>query len=41
VVDDRRVRPPLGLGALPRIVDQERIDQRQRTDRGVGAAAGG
>ena len=39
VVDDRRVRPSLGLSALPGIVDQERIDQRQRTDRGVGAAA--
>ena len=41
VVDDRGVGPALGLGALAGIVDQERIDQRQRADRGVGAAGRG
>ena len=32
------MRPPLGLGALARVVDQERVDQRQVAERGVGAA---
>ena len=41
MVDDRGVRAALGLGALPRIVDQERIDQRQRPDRRIGAAGRG
>ena len=35
VVDDRRVRAPLGLRALTRVVDEERVDQRQVGDRGV------
>ena len=38
VVDERGVRAALGLGALPGIVDQERVDQRQVAERGVGAA---
>ena len=38
VVDQHGVRPALGLGALTGIVDQERIDQRQVAQRGVGAA---
>ena len=38
VVDQRGVRAALGLRALPRIVDQERVDQRQVAQRGVGAA---
>ena len=29
VVDDHRVPAPLGLGPLPRVVDDERVDQRQ------------
>ena len=40
VVDKRGVRAPLGLRALARVVDQERVDQRQVADRGVGAAGG-
>ena len=35
----RGVRPALGLGALAGVVDQERVDQRQVAQRGVGAAA--
>ena len=35
VVDQRGVRPPLGLRALARVVDQERVDQRQVAERGV------
>ena len=38
VVDQRGVRPALGLRALARVVDQERVDQRQVAERGVGAA---
>ena len=38
VVDERGVRAALGLGALARVVDQERVDQRQVAERGVGAA---
>ena len=33
------MRAALGLGALPRIVDQERVDQRQVAERGVGPAS--
>ena len=39
VVDDRGVRAALGLRALAGVVDQERVDQRQVADRGVGGAA--
>ena len=35
---ERGVRAALGLGALARVVDQERVDQRQVAERGVGAA---
>ena len=38
VVDERGVGAAFGLGALPRVVDQERVDQRQVAQRGVGAA---
>ena len=38
VVDEHRVRSTLGLGALARVVDQERIDQRDVAERGIGAA---
>ena len=38
VVDQDGVRAALGLGALARVVDQERVDQRQVAERGVGAA---
>ena len=38
VVDQRGVRAAFGLRALPGIVDQERVDQRQVAERGVGAA---
>ena len=38
VIDEHRVRPPLGLGALAGVVDQERIDQRQVAERGIGSA---
>ena len=38
VVDERGVHAALGLGALARVVDQERVDQRQVAERGVGAA---
>ena len=41
VVDQHGVGPALGLGALPGIVDQERVDQRQVAERGVGAARRG
>ena len=41
VVDQRGVRAALGLGALPRIVHQERVDQRQVAQCGVGAARRG
>ncbi len=40
VVDERGVRPALGLRALPRVVDQERVDQRQVAERRVGPARG-
>ncbi|SLD08188.1 Uncharacterised protein [Mycobacteroides abscessus subsp. massiliense] len=36
VIDKGRVSAPFGLSALPRVVDQERIDQRQIADRGIG-----
>ena len=38
VVDERGVRPALGLRPLPRVVDQERVDQRQVAERRVGPA---
>ena len=38
VVDEHRVRAPLGLGALTGVVDQERVDQRQVAQRRVGSA---
>ena len=38
VVDDDRVGPPLGLGALAGIVDHERVDERQVAEGGVGPA---
>ena len=38
VVDDRRVRTSLGLRALARVVDEERVDEREVADRGVGRA---
>ena len=38
VVDERGVRAALGLRALARVVDQERVDQRQVAERRVGAA---
>ncbi len=38
VVDQHGVRAALGLGALAGIVDQERVDQRQVAERGIGAA---
>lgn len=38
VVDEHRVRAPLGLGALAGVVDQEGVDQRQVAQCGVGAA---
>ncbi len=41
VVDQGGVRPALGLGALARVVDQERVDQRQVAECGVGAARRG
>jgi hypothetical protein len=40
VVDQGRVRPALGLAALPRVVDQERVDQGQVAQRGVRPARG-
>ena len=39
VVDDRGVRASLGLRALARVVDEERVDERQVADRGVGSQA--
>ena len=41
VVDDGGVPAPLGLGALARVVDDERVDQRQVAEHRVGRAAGG
>ena len=38
VVDDGGMRPAFGLGALARIVDQERVDQREITECRVGTA---
>ena len=38
VVDERRVRAALGLRALARVVDQERVDQRQVPEDRVGRA---
>ena len=40
VTDQRGVGPALGLGALARVVDQERVDEREVADRRVAAAAG-
>lgn len=40
VVDQRGVDAPLGLRALARVVHEERVDQRQITEGGVGAAGG-
>ena len=41
VVDHDRVRPPLGLRPLARVVDDERIEQRHVTQGGVRGAGGG
>ncbi len=41
VVDQCGVRAALGLGALPRVVDQKRVDQRQVAQCSVGAARRG
>ena len=41
VVDDRRVRAPLGLRALAGVVHEERIDQGEVTERGVRPAGRG
>jgi hypothetical protein len=41
VVDERGVDAALGLGALPRVVDQERVHEWQVAERGIGAAGGG
>lgn len=41
VVDEGGVDAALGLGALARVVDQERVDQREVAEGGVGAAGGG
>ena len=41
VVDERGVRAALGLRPLARVVDQERVDQRQVAERRVGPAGGG
>jgi hypothetical protein len=41
VVDDGRVPAPLGLGALARVVDDERVDERQVAEDRVGGAGGG
>ena len=41
VVDQCGVRAPLGLGALPRVVDEERVDQRQVAKRRIGTARRG
>ena len=38
VVDDGRMRPAFGLRALARIIDQERVDQGQVAECGVGTA---
>ncbi len=35
MVDDRGVRPALGLGALAGVVDDERVDQRQIAEHGI------
>ncbi len=40
VVDDGGVGAPLGLRPLARVVDQERVDQRQVAQRRVGGAGG-
>ena len=39
MVDEHRVRTPLGLGALAGVVDQERVDEWQITKRGIGCAS--
>ncbi len=41
VVDECGVRAPFGLGALPRVVDEERVDQRQVAKRSIGTARRG
>jgi hypothetical protein len=40
VVDDDGMRTPLGLRALARVVDHERVEERQVGDGGVGIARG-
>ena len=40
VADQGGVRAPLGLRALARVVDEERVDERDVADRGVGGAGG-
>ena len=40
VVDDDRGGAALGLGALPRVVDDERVDERRRPERHLGPARG-
>ncbi|MNZ51945.1 hypothetical protein D3C78_697770 [compost metagenome] len=41
VVDDHRLGAALGLGTLARVVDDERVDVRQRAEQGVRPAAVG
>ena len=41
VVDQRGVDPAFGLGALAGVVDEERVDEREVPDRGIGRAGGG
>ena len=41
VVDDHRVPPSLGLGPLPRVVDDERVHQRQVAEHRIGCAVRG
>ena len=41
VVDEGGVGSAFGLGALPRVVDEERVDQRQVAERRIGAARRG
>src|SRR4249920_3773896 len=41
MINDRGMCPALGLSSFAGIVDQERIDQWQRADRGVGATRRG
>ncbi|MNO09176.1 hypothetical protein D3C81_2321810 [compost metagenome] len=41
MIDNHRLGPALGLGALTRVIDDERIDVRQRPDQGIRPATGG